>query len=206
MILVKICGITNLDDALDAARLGADMLGFVFYDRSPRAVDPASVGRIAAMLPPHIARVGVFVDETAERVRAVAREAALDILQFHGDETPAYCAAFAPAYKTIKAFRIADRRSLERVNGYRSDYYLFDADAKTAKGGAGIGFDRRLLDGFAPARPYLLAGGLTPETVVAAAAGLAPYGVDVSTGVEARPGKKDAVLMRRFIEAVKGVR
>ncbi len=203
MTRIKICGITNKKDAIEAARLGVDMVGFVFYRDSKRFVEPRMAAEIAGELPPFMAKVGVFVDEDREKVLETAQTAALDILQFHGRETPEYCASFRPDLKVIKAFRINGKEDLKDINSYDVDYYLLDTFDKDCIGGTGKAFDRKVLDGFEFLRPVILSGGLTPESVEAAVREFAPYGVDVSTGVEKRPGQKDAALMVRFVDNVR---
>jgi len=200
---IKICGITNKNDAIDAAKLNVDMLGFVFYHGSKRFVRPKTAADIAGELPPFIAKVGVFVDEKTEKVLETAEDASLDILQFHGDETPEYCGRFGPKYKVIKAFRIKDKSDLKKINDYDTDFYLLDTGSDDLKGGTGKTFDWKILEGFEFLRPVILSGGLTPNNVVGAIAEVAPYGVDVSTGVERAPGEKDHGLMAKFVENVR---
>ena len=141
MTKIKICGITNKADAINAAELDVDMMGFVFYDKSKRYVTPAVAEDIINELPPFMGRVGVFVNEKAEDVIRIAEDAGLDILQFHGDETPEYCNYFKPKYKVIKAFRLKTRADLKAVNDYDTDYYLFDSYKSNCVGGTGEGFD-----------------------------------------------------------------
>jgi len=203
MTKIKICGITNKIDAIEAARLDVDMLGFVFYKKSPRCVTPAIVRDIANELPGFVAKVGVFVDEDKVSVEGTAEDAGLDILQFHGDETPEYCSWFKGKYKVIKAFRIKSKDDLKSVNDYDVDYFLFDNYDKDAKGGTGRTFDWKALAGFEFLKPFILSGGLTPANVEGAIMEIAPYGVDVSSGIEKSPGKKDLILMRKFVENVR---
>jgi phosphoribosylanthranilate isomerase len=203
MIKIKICGMTNKIDAVSAAGLGVDMLGFVFCKKSKRYVEPAVAKEVINELPPGIVKVGVFVDETAEKVRSIAEEAGLDILQFHGSETPEFCSSFRGDYKVIKAFRVKAKQGLKEINGYDVDYYLLDTFKADTLGGTGEVFDWKLLRDFELLKPVILSGGLSPANVGAAIAEVAPYGVDVSTGVEAKPGKKDAILMKKFVEKVR---
>jgi phosphoribosylanthranilate isomerase len=204
MTKIKICGITNIDDAVTAANLGADMLGFVFYKKSKRYIEPHKVREIVNELPPSIGRVGVFVDEDADAVRDIAVESGLNMLQFHGDEAAEYCRLFND-YKTIKAFRIKDRLSLKGINAYDVDYYMLDTYSEAAKGGTGKSFDWKIVTDFEFLRPIILSGGLTVETIARAIQEVAPYGVDVSSGVEERPGKKDIKLMTKFIDTVRRI-
>lgn len=203
MTVIKICGMTNKADALQAARLGADMLGFIFYGKSPRYVNAAAAADIINELPAAVKKVGVFVDEDPSVVRAIARDTGLDTLQFHGDETPDYCGAFRGDYTVIKAFRIKGAESLAVVNDYDVDYYLLDSFASGSAGGTGKAFDWKVAKEFEFLKPVILSGGLTPENVRSAIALIAPYGVDVSTGVEISPGRKDHERMKMFIEEVR---
>jgi len=203
MTKIKICGITNKTDALAAAELGVDMLGFVFYGKSKRYVEANTVRDISNELPEKILRVGVFVDEERNRVLDIAADVSLDVLQFHGDETPEYCASFKDDYKVMKAFRIKDKTSLRRVNDYDTDYYLFDSYRKSSAGGTGEIFDWELLENFEVLKPFILSGGLDPDNVGKAILEVAPYGVDVSSGVESSPGKKDIALLKKFVTNVR---
>jgi phosphoribosylanthranilate isomerase len=200
MALIKICGITNKIDALNASSLRVDMLGFVFYKKSKRCVDTAVAEDIINELPPGIARVGVFVDEDPEIVRSVAVDAGLDTLQFHGSETPEYCASFRKDYKVIKAFRIKDKDDLKKINVYDADYYLLDTYRPDSIGGTGEVFDWKILKDFELLRPVILSGGLNPSNVRLAIESVVPYGVDVSSGIESKPGKKDEALMKSFVQ------
>jgi phosphoribosylanthranilate isomerase len=203
MTKIKICGITNKIDAIAAASLGVDMLGFVFYKNSKRYVGPMTVEDIANELPPYIAKAGVFVDETKEKVIEIAQNATLDILQFHGSETPDYCAYFRTKYKVMKAFRLKNKKDLEKVNDYDTDFYLFDTHRTDSIGGTGETFDWKILKDFEVLRPVILSGGLNPGNVGRAIQEIVPYGVDVSTGVERSPGKKDPGLMKKFVENIR---
>jgi len=203
MTKIKICGITNSDDAVAAVRAGADMLGFVFFKGSKRYVEPSIAGKISSMLPPHVARVGVFVDEDADNVLKIAKTAGLDMLQFHGGESPAYCRGFDAAYQLIKAFCVKDGRDLLSIGRYDCGYHLFDAYAPNVPGGSGRTFEWNILQNIVLSRPIFLSGGLNPENVVSAIKLLHPYGVDVSSSVEMAPGKKDAGRMADFVAQVR---
>lgn len=200
MTLIKICGITNKADAVNASMLGVDMLGFVFYKNSKRFVGPQAAREIINELPASIARVGVFVDEDESAVRAIAEDAGLDTLQFHGDETPEYCALFKKDYKVIKAFRLKERKDLSSVGRYDVDLYLADTYQALSPGGTGKAFDWKILKDFEFLKPVMLSGGLNPDNVGRAISEVAPYGVDVSTGVEDSPGRKNLRLMKKFVE------
>jgi phosphoribosylanthranilate isomerase len=203
MTVIKICGMTNKKDALEAADLGADMLGFVFYKKSKRYVEPGTARDIINELPEAVKKVGVFVDEEKGKVLDIAGDAGLDILQFHGGESREYCKAFRDEYGVIKAFRMKGPSGLRGINDYDADYYLFDTAAGDSVGGTGKTFDWKILKDFEILKPFILAGGLDPGNVGHAVKELVPYGVDVSTGVELSPGKKDASLMKKFIETVR---
>ncbi|MCX5679114.1 MAG: phosphoribosylanthranilate isomerase [Candidatus Omnitrophica bacterium] len=199
MTKIKICGITNMIDALAAAELGVDMLGFVFYNKSKRYVEAKTVRGIVNELPGSILKVGVFVNEERDKVLDIAADLSLDILQLHGDETPEYCALLKGEYKVMKAFRIKDKTSLRSVNDYIVDYYLFDTYQKSSAGGTGEIFDWELLKDFEVLKPFILSGGLDPDNVGKAILEVAPYGVDVSSGIESSPGKKDIGLLKKFV-------
>lgn len=200
MAIIKICGITNIKDAADACKLGADMLGFVFYSKSKRHVDRKAVREIRNEMPENVLKAGVFVDEDKNIVRDIAEDAGLDTLQFHGSETPEYCASFKADYKVVKAFRIKERKDLVRVNSYDTDMYLMDAYSPFSAGGTGETFDWRLVKDFECLRPFILSGGLDPYNVRRAILEVVPYGVDVSTGVEECCGRKNFDLMKQFVE------
>lgn len=202
---VKICGITNEEDARAAVAAGADALGFVFYRESPRRVEPAVVERIVAGLPPFVLPVGVFVNEEAQRVRQVMDDCGLALAQLHGDETAAYCEALGrPVLRAIRLRSRADFLALAEYRGRaRVRGFVVDAHADGAYGGTGRTADWDLAAEAAGAAQVLLAGGLTPENVGEAIARVRPYGVDVSSGVESRPGKKDHDKVRAFMTAVR---
>jgi phosphoribosylanthranilate isomerase len=203
MIRIKICGITNLKDARAAAAAGADWLGFIFFKKSPRFILPVSAQRLISRLPQKIKKVGVFVDEPAARVRAIARACGLDILQFHGHETPAYLKRFK-GYRVMKAVRVKNAASLKKARMCPADYLLFDAFDPRSLGGTGKVFDWGLLSEIKKIKkPVFISGGLSVDNVAVLLERLRPFGVDVSSGVEARPGKKDARKIRRFIKTVR---
>jgi phosphoribosylanthranilate isomerase len=198
---VKICGITRLEDALAAAAAGADAIGLVFVNASPRRVDPAQARVIVAGLPPFIKVVGLFADAPAEQVRAVLGQAALDLIQFHGRETPEFCRSFGRPY--LKAVRMDASADPRTEAGRYTDAagLLLDSYHPQLAGGTGETFDwarvpREL------GRPLILAGGLTPDNVGAAVAAVRPYAVDVSSGVESAKGIKDAARVMAFVRAV----
>ncbi|MFC1590748.1 phosphoribosylanthranilate isomerase [Candidatus Omnitrophota bacterium] len=203
MTKIKICGITGKDDAASAALLGADLLGFVFYKGSKRAIDAEGACSIVKGVPRGIVRVGVFVNEGADTILATAEKCGLDAAQLHGDETPDLCGKLKGKIKVIKAFRIRSADSLDGVDGYDADYYLFDTFREDAFGGTGKVFSWDMLKEREFSRPVILSGGLNADNVCGAIKACSPFGVDVSSGIEASPGKKDIEKMRRFVENVK---
>src|SRR5689334_18040228 len=196
MTRVKVCGITNLEDALAALEAGADMLGFNFYARSPRYVTPAVARKIIERLPADVSCVGVFVNEPAPAdVERIAREAGLGAIQLHGDETPEYCQSLR-GLTTIKALRVGTDYTPETAEAFRTDAVLLDAYVAGARGGTGHTFDWTLA-GLTRERvsKLFLAGGLNPDNVAAAVEAVRPYAVDVCSGVETSPGRKSPELM-----------
>jgi len=201
MVRVKVCGITNAVDALRAVELGADALGFIFYKGSKRYIDPREASRIISSLPPFVFSVGVFVNQAADEIKEAAEVSGIDTVQLHGDETPEFCALLP--YKLIKAVRVKDTVNTEEVELYPVRAILFDKHTDEMYGGTGTSFDWGVLTGINTSKKVILSGGLTPENVSRAIEIVKPYGVDVSTGVEDSPGKKNHIKMRKFIEAVK---
>jgi len=201
-VQVKICGITNVPDALAAIEAGADALGFMFYEKSPRHVQPAAAAEIIRALPPVIIKVGVFVNASEDLVLRAIGDCNLNVLQFHGEETPEYCTQFG--LMSVKAFRIRDAESLKALPEFPTDAWLLDAFSPEARGGTGETFNWDLASEAAKlGKPIFLAGGLTPENVAEAVAKVRPFAVDVSSGVESAPGKKDPAKVRAFIQAAK---
>ncbi len=197
IVRIKICGVTRLEDALLAADLGADAIGFNFVAGSPRRVQPDLARDIGARLPPFVARVGVFADEQPPAMEATARQAGLQCLQLHGTEAPESCAGLSlPWYK---AHRVTPEFRLEEVARYGSGTFLLDAHLPGLRGGTGRTFDWTIARRAAAYGRVIVAGGLTPENVKDAIAAARPYAIDVSSGVEAAPGRKDAGLLREFI-------
>lgn len=202
MTEVKICGITNIEDALAAAQAGADALGFVFAP-SPRRLSPAAARAIINHLPASIQKIGVFVDETRECIVEIARCCQLDWLQLHGSETAAACAGLP--LPVIKAFKVRGGAGLEEIQAYRGRVarILLDTFDPHRFGGTGRMFDWRLAGETKNLGPLVIAGGLTPENVCDAITAFSPVVVDVSSGVEHRPGKKDHTMMAAFIANVR---
>lgn len=202
MIRVKICGITSLEDALMAVEAGADALGFVFHEQSPRHVTLEDATGIIAGLPPFVQTVGLFVNRPVEFVNETAARCRLDLVQLHGDEPPEFCDAVER--RVIKAFRVKDITSLDPIRHYRVAAHLLDAYSPTAYGGTGLTFNWDIAKAAKEFGPVILAGGLTPDNVREAVEAVQPYAVDVSGGVESSPGKKDAAKIREFIQRAKG--
>jgi len=201
-VLVKICGITNVEDGKEAAEAGADALGFVFCENSPRHISPSQAEAIIKQLPVFIVKVGVFVNAPAALVFQAVSQCGLNLLQFHGDETPDYCTQFG--VMSMKAFRVRDVSSLQRLADYQTDAWLLDAYSPDRPGGTGETFNWELAtEAKSLGRPIFLAGGLTPENVAEAVRQVRPYGVDVSSGVELGLGRKDHGKVRAFIKTAK---
>jgi phosphoribosylanthranilate isomerase len=203
-VRVKICGVTNPDDAQVAIEAGADALGFNFYEKSPRFVSMETAAEISGSLPRYTLRVGVFVNPSEQLVRKAIGECGLSLLQFHGDEPPEFCTQFG--LMSMKAFRVRDAESLKELSGYQTDAWLLDAYASDLFGGTGEKFNWDLgREVQKLGKPVFLAGGLTPENVADAIRRVQPFGVDVSSGVESSPGKKDRDKVRAFIKSAKTV-
>jgi len=201
-VKVKICGITNEADGAGAAEAGADVLGFVFYESSPRSISVAAAAKIIGHLPALTVKAGVFVNAPEDLVLRAVGECRLNLLQFHGDEPPDYCLQFG--LMSIKAVRVRDKTSIQALTAYPTDAWLLDAYAPDKIGATGEKFNWDLaLEARRWGRPIFLAGGLTPENVAEAVRYVRPYAVDVSSGVESSPGKKDGSKVAAFIRAAK---
>jgi phosphoribosylanthranilate isomerase len=201
---VKICGLTSEADAQAAAAAGADMIGLMFYEQSPRHVTLPQAVAIARSLSPFVLRVGVFVNPDEAHVRRAIAECGLNLLQFHGDEPSDLCTQFG--VMCMKAFRVRDAESLQPLEHYHTDAFLLDAYSKTGLGGTGEKFNWNLaVEAQKFGKPIFLAGGLTPENVAAAVRQVRPFAVDVSSGVESAPGQKDPAKIQAFVRAVKSV-
>lgn len=184
-----------------AAKLGADALGFIFYRGSRRYIDPGIAARIVGSLPPFITTVGVFVNQSLDEIASLKEKTGIDAVQLHGDESPEFCNAVP--YKLIKALRIKDNIDREEVELYSVQAILFDKHSEDSYGGTGRSFNWDILRNLDISKEIILSGGLTPENVCQAMETVKPYGVDVSSGVEDSPGKKNHVKLRKFIEAVR---
>lgn len=208
-VRVKICGLTRDDDVLQAVQAGADAIGMVFYPASKRAVDLAQAARLRRLVPGFVSTVALFVNPTPDEVAQVIAQVGPDLLQFHGDETPQDCTRFGRRY--LKAFRVGAHgmQTPEQIAAACAAYddaagWLFDSHS-AGYGGSGVRFDTGLLSQVVrlpQARPIMLAGGLTPDNVADGIAGLQPYAVDVSSGVEVSPGEKSPDKILRFMRAV----
>ena len=203
-IRTKICGITRPEDAAAAAHLGADAVGLVFYPQSKRAVTPAQAAPIVAALPPFVSAVALFVNESADNIRAVLRQVPIDTIQFHGDEDDAFCHQFARPY--LKAVRVRHAEDIRTASSRfpNARAILFDAYHPQAYGGTGQSFDWTLLARYT-GKPWILAGGLTPENAAAAVRISGAAAVDVSGGVESAAGIKDAAKIAAFLRSVEAV-
>ena len=203
-VKVKICGITNWTDARRAVEAGVQFLGFNFYRPSPRYIQPAAARRIIRRLPDSIAAVGVFVNEPEANMLALARRVGLDYLQLHGDEPPEQVARLKRKIPVIKAIRVRDSFRRKQLNSFgRASAILLDGFDARSHGGTGKTFNWNLARGSASSRRIFLAGGLTPENVAEAIRVARPYAVDVCSGIEARPGRKDPARIVALMWAVK---
>ncbi|HEY3373521.1 MAG TPA: phosphoribosylanthranilate isomerase [Candidatus Aquicultor sp.] len=214
MTRVKICGITNTEDALLAVDLGANAVGFVFAE-SPRQVKPEAAARIIKELPPFVTTVGVFVNHQAGEVKTIGEYCGLDVLQFHGEETASYCRLFKQ--KVIKAFRMKNYTEIEEWIFHENEFeaetlldpsanvaaFLVDAYARGQYGGTGLHLNWELVRNLESRKPLILAGGLNHKNVALAVKVVKPYAVDVSSGIEIKPGKKDRYRMREFMKVIK---
>jgi len=204
-VRVKICGITNLDDAAEAVRLGAWAIGLIHYEKSPRACDPTEAVRIAAAFRRKCEVVGVFVNPELDEVDKAVEDAGLTMVQLNGAEGPSFCAEVArrTGVKVIKAIHVASAADVHNAEAFRTDFHLFDRRGRGLWGGTGQSFDWNLLAGRRSGIPAIVAGGLRPENVAGAISVAHPYAVDVASGVEAEPGRKDHALMEAFFDAAK---
>jgi phosphoribosylanthranilate isomerase len=204
---VKICGVTNLDDAAEAVRLGAWAIGLIHFKQSPRVVDPAEAVRIAAAFRRKCEVVGVFVNPELGEVAKAVEDAGLTMVQLNGEEGPAFCGEVArrTGVKVVKAIHVASAADVHAAEAFRTDFHLFDRRGDGLWGGTGESFDWGLLAARRSEVPAIVAGGLRAENVAAAIEVAHPYAVDVASGVEAEPGRKDHAAMTAFIEAAHGV-
>lgn len=206
MVKIKICGITNEEDALEAVRLGADALGFVFYKGSPRYVMPSVARKIVSLLPPFVATVGVFVNEELEKILSIVGFCKLTCVQLHGEEPPFFCEKIEA--KIIKAFRMKNAAVVEKMRSYQNvAAFLLDSYDENQPGGTGKTFDLRWAQKAKEIGvPIIISGGLAKNNLKKIIKRVKPYAVDVSSGIEEGPGKKDFEKMADFIKAVKAVK
>jgi phosphoribosylanthranilate isomerase len=206
-VRVKFCGITDLDDAAEAVRLGAWAVGLIHFHGSPRNVDPAAAAEIAAAFRRKCEVVGVFVNPTLEEVTRAVEDEGLTMVQLNGAEGASFCAEVKrrTGLKVAKAIHVASAADVHAAEAFRTDFHLFDRKAKGAWGGTGESFDWELLSGHRSEVPAILAGGLRPDNVAAAITIARPFAVDVASGVEVEPGRKDHQAMAAFFEAANSV-
>lgn len=204
MTRVKICGITHEKDALLACELGAWALGFIFYKKSPRYVAPSKAAEIIRRLPPFVTPVGVFVNAGKEEVLKISKGCGIRTFQFHGEESAAFCRGFR-SYRVIKALRVGGASDLKAASRYDASAYLFDTFKKDLYGGTGQPFDWTLLKNFPRKRPVILSGGLHSGNILEAIRAVRPYAVDVASGVEERPGRKDPHKLRALFRTLKKI-
>jgi phosphoribosylanthranilate isomerase len=203
MVRVKICGITNVEDALLACELGADAIGLNFYEKSPRCISPFAASKIIEKLPPFVAPIGIFVNWQAAPVTSLAKALGLSAAQLHGDEPPKLVTEIAKKVSVIKALHVGKGSALPSFAKYRgAAAFLLDAAHSGQYGGTGRAANWSLANAAAKSHRILLAGGLTPENVAEAILTVRPYAVDVTSGVESKPGKKDPARLRAFFAEV----
>ncbi len=203
-VKVKICGITNYEDAIAAAEMGADLLGFNFYPDSPRYIKPAEAGKIIDRLPAFVEVVGLFVNDTFEHIKEIIEQCDLDWVQFHGDETKEFCEQFNSVnVRTMKGIRVKDEQDIKRAEQYFTDVILLDAFDPNKYGGTGLTFDWNIIGNIS--KRVFLAGGINAENVRKAVE-LGVYGVDVCSRIESEPGKKDHDKMRKFFDQIRDLR
>jgi len=200
-VKIKICGMTSMEDTLLAVNGGADAVGFIFYKKSPRCISAKTVKSIIATLPPFVETVGVFVNESADKINRIADSCNLSAVQLHGDESPAFCKKIRR--KVIKAVRVKGKESFDGLSSFKVSAFLLDAYSERRQGGTGETFDWRLVTEGKKYGPVILAGGLDPANVAHAIQKVKPYAVDVCSGVERIPGVKDPARLQAFIKAVK---
>ena len=200
-VRVKICGITNSEDAHAAVEYGADALGFVFA-KSPRQITKEQARDIIAELPPFVSPVGVFADEKADMIKEICDFCGIQTVQLHGNEQPSYLKELE-GYKLIKAFRVKEEDDLKQLANYKPHAFLLDSYVKGVMGGTGVSFNWEIARQAHKYGTIILSGGLTPKNVKEAIQMVKPYAVDVSSGVESSPGKKDKSLVKRFIANAK---
>lgn len=204
IVKVKICGLTNLPDAEAAVKLGADMLGFNFYPKSPRYIEPKAALELISRLPAFIDTVGIFVNPSLEQIKEIIADGRINWVQLHGDETPEFCESLLSlSVRTMKALRIRTARDIEKAEDYYTDAILLDAFDPEKYGGTGRSFDWNIIGHIG--KRVFLAGGINPDNVQAAVE-LGVYGIDVCSGIEAKPGKKDHDKMKKLFDNIRHLR
>ena len=201
---IKFCGFTRIEDALFAAYLGVDALGFIFYPKSPRYISPQDAGRICDSLPPFLSRVGVFVNASREEILTTIREAKLSSIQLHGDEELPFCESMQKNISVIKALRISSEKDLDQIRYFQNSQLsaiLLDSKVEEVYGGSGHRINEQLLKQVDFQRKStLIAGGINAENIGSLYQNMKPYGFDLSSGIESAPGKKDEMKMRSILE------
>jgi phosphoribosylanthranilate isomerase len=202
MTQVKICGITNKEDAIAAAQCGAAALGFIFYPPSPRYIKPADAKKIISALPDDLIKVGVFVNEKQKEIKRVMDDCALDMIQLHGDEKPSFCGEF-PAYRIIKAVELKNEIDLNHALNYKVAALLVDSRHAGLYGGTGKKANWDLARRLKDKKPFILSGGLKKENVAEAVQAVAPAALDINSGVESEPGKKDHKKLAQIFDLIR---
>ncbi len=206
MIRFKICGITNYNDAMLAIQVGAYAIGFIFVKKSPRYIVPEKAKKIISLLPPFIQTVGVFVNEDIQKIKEIVEFCGLDLIQFHGDESPNICKKFMP--KSVKAIRVKDESSLYKIERYKSCVraILLDTYKKGYAGGTGEVFNWNLaIKAKDYGIPIILSGGIGPENIKEALVRIKPFAIDINSKIEIRPGQKSPILIHKFIKELNSV-
>jgi len=204
IVKVKICGLTNYEDAAAAMDMGADILGFNFYPESPRFITPEKAMEIIKKLPAFVDIAGVFVNDSFDKIRETVSQCQLDWVQLHGDESPQFCQVFLSLnVKTMKALRVRDQADIDRANSFFTDAILLDAFHPERYGGTGLTFDWNIIGHIG--KRVFLAGGINPDNA-AAAIELGVYGIDVCSGIESQPGRKDHKKMKKLFDNIRHLR
>jgi phosphoribosylanthranilate isomerase len=201
---IKMCGTTSLQDAQVAVDLGVDALGFIFAERSPRVIVPEAALEIVSNLPPFVDKIGVFVNKPQKEIEEIIHYLGLTGVQLHGDEDPGFCEGIArsvPSCSVLKAFRVGKHTQTGDIAPFNSVVkgFVLDSFVKNQEGGTGHTFDWDIIERLDLQKPFLLAGGLNPDNIVEAVGRISPYGVDVNSGIEDAPGRKNHELLRRFV-------
>ena len=202
MTQIKICGMTNQEDALFAASSGVDALGFIFYEKTPRFVTPEKAKGIIAALPGEVARIGVFVNHSYDEIERIRTFCNLDMIQLHGDESPEFCRRF-PSSMVVRSFALRTEDDLRLLDDYPGTPILADSYAPGLRGGTGRIVDWNLARRVMKTHPLILSGGLSPDNISEALAAVSPDAVDINSGVETAPGKKDPEKIRAIVDLIR---